>query len=225
MISFLNYLKDNFSAPSSWIPLAMFAFLLMQAIGEILEIRGKVVPEFVKLRKYFDRKKKEREILAKMPDLITKVESVLDISDTLSAVKKTLDDVNQHYSKDNIKLRDKWIESVNNKLDASDQWMKKLDEKIDRNNADTLSLLIDSKRNTIIDFAAYVINESNPVTREQYARIFKIYEEYEKTIKDNGMTNGEVDIAIRIIVESYENHLRNGTFVEDVRGYSTGHNS
>ena len=43
--------------------------------------------------------------------------------------------------------------------------------------------------------------------------------EYEEIIKDNDLQNGEVDIAIRIIREAYENHLRNGSFVEDVRGY------
>ena len=43
--------------------------------------------------------------------------------------------------------------------------------------------------------------------------------EYEEIIKDNDLQNGEVDIAIHIIREAYENHLRNGSFVEDVRGY------
>ena len=117
-------------------------------------------------------------------------------------------------------MRNQWIENVNHKLEVTDQWMKRLDEKLDRNNADTLSILIDNKRNAIIYFAAYVINENNPVTREQYTRIFKLYDEYESIIEANGMTNGEVDIAIQIIRESYERHLRNHTFVEDVRGYS-----
>ena len=92
-------------------------------------------------------------------------------------------------------------------------------EKLDRNNADTLSLLIDNKRNAIIDFASKVIDESFPVTKEQFNRIFKIHKEYERIIKENELTNGEVDIAIRIIKEAYEKHLKNHTFVEDVRGY------
>lgn len=57
-------------------------------------------------------------------------------------------------------------------------------------------------------------------TKEQFNRIFKIYEEYEVLIKANGMTNGEVDIAIRIIREAYENHMRDHTFIEDIRGYN-----
>ena len=45
-------------------------FFGIQAIGETLEFKGKVVPEFIKIRKYFARKKKEHEALKKMPDLI-----------------------------------------------------------------------------------------------------------------------------------------------------------
>jgi len=66
-----------------------------------------------------------------------------------------------------------------------------------------------------------VIDEKNSVTREQFNRIFKLYEEYEEIISSNGMTNGEVDIALSIIKESYEKHMRNHTFVEDARGYPT----
>lgn len=220
MLGYLEKIKDYFSIPSNATFIFVVAFFLMQGIGEILEFKGKIVPEFVKIRKYFARKKTEREVLAKIPDLIQKFEFVSDVDQTLAAVKETLDEVNQHYSKDNISMRNQWIENVNHKMEATDQWMKRLDEKLDRNNADTLSILIDNKRNTIIDFAAYVINENNPVTREQYTRIFKLYDEYESIIEANGMTNGEVDIAIQIIRESYECHMRNHTFVEDVRGYS-----
>lgn len=57
------------------------------------------------------------------------------------------------------------------------------------------------------------------VTREQFNRVFKLYAEYEEIIEANGLTNGEVDIAYRIIKESYETHMRNHTFVEDALGY------
>ena len=64
-----------------------------------------------------------------------------------------------------------------------------------------------------------MVDDNAPVTREQFNRIFKMYEEYETIIESNGLTNGEVDVAFRIITESYENHMRNHTFIEDVRGY------
>ena len=124
-------------------------------------------------------------------------------------------------------MRDGWMKEVNEHISESerrrkeqDALMRELNYKLDKNNADTLSLLIDNKRDTIINFASKVIDESYPVTKEQFNRILKIYEEYETIIKDNKLTNGEVDIAIRIIREAYENHLKNHTFIEDVRGYN-----
>lgn len=181
-------------------------FLVVQIIGELLEFKGKVVPECLKVRKYFMRKKKEKETLRQLPE-------------TLNNVQKLLNDVGSHYNSDNIAMRDKWIENVNHKLEENDRWVKKLNEKIDKNNADTLSLLIDSKRNSIINFASHVIDENSPVTRERFNRIFKLYNEYENIITNNGLVNGEVDIAYRIIKESYENHMKNHTFIEDIRGY------
>ena len=130
-----------------------------------------------------------------------------------------MSDFETHYSKDNIAMRDEWMKTVNDKLHQNDTYIKELDKKLDKNNEDTLSLLIDSKRNTIIDFASRVIDENAPVTREQFNRIFKLYDEYENIIERNKLTNGEVDIAYRIIKESYEKHMKAHTFIEDVRGY------
>ena len=183
------------------------AFLIMQLVGEFLEFKGKVVPEFVKVRKVFARRRKEREMMQKMEK-------------TLDQVQVTMDELNKHYSTDNIQMRDEWIKRVNSKLEQYDASMAELDRKLDKNNSDTLSILVDNKRNAIISFASMVIDETKPVTKEQFNRIFKLYEEYETIISANGMTNGEVDIAIRIIREAYENHLRNHSFIEDIRGYS-----
>lgn len=181
-------------------------FLISQVIGELIELKGKTAPEIIKIRKYFARKKKERQTMR-------------DMVQTIDDVKKTLNELNMHYSTDNINMRDNWIKSVNSKLEQNDIYIKKLEQMLDKNNRDTLSLLVDSKRNSIINFASFVIDGKTPVTREQFNRIFKLYEEYEEIIKSNGMTNGEVDIAIRIIKEAYECHMKNHTFVEDLKGY------
>lgn len=202
MLSYIEYLN----VPAKAAIVIAGLFLVMQAVGELLEFKGKVVPEFLKIRKYFVRKKQERTILSEIPS-------------TLSDVKKTLGEINKHYSDDNIQMRNQWMRSVNDQLERNDSCIKALAEKLDKNNEDTLALLIDSKRNTIINFASLVIDETKPVTREQFNRIFKLYTEYEAMIKANGLTNGEVDIAYRIIRESYENHMRNHSFVEDIRGY------
>lgn len=203
MLDYIEYLN----IPVKVAIVLIGAFLIMQLVGEILEFKGKVVPEFVKVRKIFTRRKKEREMMQRMEK-------------TLDQVQTTMDELNQHYSTDNIQMRDEWIKRVNSKLDQYDASMAELDRKLDKNNSDTLSILVDNKRNAIISFASMVIDETKPVTKEQFNRIFKLYEEYEAIISAKGMTNGEVDIAIRIIREAYENHLRNHSFIEDIRGYS-----
>lgn len=219
MLSYIQYLN----IPTKIAICLAGVFFAMQIIGELLELKGKVVPEFVKVRKYFARKKKERETLEQMTELL---DEHRQMSKTIIEVNRLLNDIDKHYSKDNISMRDNWMKEVNEHIseserrkEAQDALMRELSAKLDKNNKDTLSLLIDSKRNTIINFASYVIDENCSVTREQFKRIFKIHEEYEDVIKDNGLTNGEVDIAFRIITESYEKHMRNHTFVEDIRGY------
>lgn len=199
-------------------------FLFMQVVGEFLEFKGKVVPEWLKLRKYFARRRKEKENMRKMAELYPSLQKV---PETLDSVQKLLSNVDAHYSHDNITMRDTWMSNVNQRLDDAEkardenrQCIQNLEAKLDKNNEDTLSLLIDSKRNTIINFADLVIDENKPVTREQFHRIFKLYKEYEDIIKKNNMTNGEVDIAIRIIKEAYEQHMRHHSFVEDIRGYN-----
>lgn len=206
MLNYIEYLNENLSLPDKFIIGLIVVLAIMQVIGETMEFMGKVAPECMKIRKYFARKKKEREILAQMPSTLEKVEILLN-------------DVNQHYSADNIAKRDSWMNWVNERAKVYDAGLIELEEKVKENNSIALSLLIDNKRDTIIDFASKVVDEKYPATKEQFNRVFKIHEEYEEIIEANELTNGEVDIAIRIIKESYENHMRNHSFVEDIRGY------
>lgn len=221
MLNYIEYLNT----PTRIATILVGVFLFIQIVGELLEFKGKIVPEFMKVRKYIARKRKERQALSQMTLLL---EEHTAMSETITDVKRLLTDINQHYSADNIAMRDGWMKEVNEHIADSekkrkeqDTLMRELSIKLDKNNADTLSLLIENKRNTIIDFASKVIDDKYPVTKEQFNRIFKTYKEYEEIIESNGLTNGEVDIAYRIITEAYENHMRNHSFVEDVRGYNT----
>lgn len=203
MLGYLNYLN----LPTKIAVSIAVAFFIMQFIGEILSFKGKVVPEFLSLRKYFKRKKEEREIIRELPN-------------TFREMQKTIAEFNHHYDVDNITKRDAWMKNVNCKLEQNDAWVKEVCKKLDENNETTLAILIESKRNTIIDFASLVADEDKPVTREQFNRIFRIHDEYEEIIEKKNMTNGEVDIAYHIILEAYECHMKNHTFIEDVRGYT-----
>lgn len=202
MLNYIEYLN----VPSQ-IAIALIAVLfVLQLIGEFLNFKGKAVPEIMSIRKYFARKKSERKVIRELPD-------------TIQDLKDIVNNINEHYNADNISKRDKWIDNVNNKLMIEDKLVRDLDKKLDEANKDIVSILVDNKRDTIIDFASRVSNSNALVTKEQFNRVFKLYKEYEDLISKNGMTNGEVDIAYRIIVESYEEHLSNHTFIEDTRGW------
>lgn len=204
MLNYLEYINQYFNIPIVLIIAIIVFFAISNLIGEILEFKGKVVPEFIKFRKYFARKKQERETLAKMPEM-------------MNDVQKLLGDVNQHYSEDNIAMRNKWIDAVNTRLDDHESIVNEINRKLDKNSEDITDLRIDNKRDTIIGFAEKVCDDGYPATREQFNRVFKIYNEYERIIDERGMTNGEVDVAHKIINEAYQARLKNHTFIEDVR--------
>lgn len=206
MIAYLEYLKENLNMPTKVGILIILLFVCIQVVGEILEFKGKIVPEFVKIRKYFTRKKKEK----------------IEMRNTLQQVQTLLNDVNQHYSADNITKRDKWMQWVNERAQVYDDSvveLKALKDDIAANNELTLDLYININRNRIIDFASKIVKENAPVSREEFNRIFKTHDMYEDILKKHNKTNGEVDIAIRIIEESYADHMKHHSFLEDIRGY------
>lgn len=202
MLNYIEYLN----VPSQIAIALIVVLFVLQLIGEFLNFKGKAVPEIMSIRKYFARKKSERKVIRELPN-------------TIQDLKNIVNNIDKHYNADNISMRDKWIDSVNNKLMMEDKLVRDLDKKLDEANKDIVSILVDNKRDTIIDFASRVSNSSVLVTKEQFNRVFKLYKEYEDLISKNGLTNGEVDIAYRIIVESYEEHLSNHTFIEDTRGW------
>ena len=204
MLSSIEFLNQYFSIPT--VALAAFAvfWLISNVIGWFLDLKGKVVPEFFNMKKYFARKKQERDTLAKMPEMMKNMQSLLN-------------DVNKHYSNDNITKRNKWIDNVNGRLDDNESIINEINRKLDRNNEDIINLLVDNKRDAIISFAEKVADNSFPATREQFTRIFKIHEEYERIISQRNLTNGEIDVAYKIINESYQVRLKNHTFIEDIR--------
>lgn len=169
MISYLKYLN----APVAFGFCIVGCLIVMNFIGEVLEFSGKVAPEWMKLRKFFSRKKAER---AEATQMLRDVKQLLsDMSNVTQALK------------DNTKL--------------------------------TEEMFVQSSRDRIIGFAAKVVDENAPVSREEFNRIFKVHTEYEKFLEDHDMTNGEINIAYRIINESYEKCMRNHSFIEDIRGY------
>lgn len=148
MLNYIEYLN----VPSQ-IAIALIAVLfVLQLIGEFLNFKGKAVPEIMSIRKYFARKKSEHKIIRELPD-------------TIQDLKNIVNNIDKHYNADNISMRDKWIDSVNNKFMMEDKLVRDLDKKLDEANKDIVSILVDNKRDTIIDFASRVSNSSVLVTK------------------------------------------------------------
>lgn len=208
MINYIEYL----GIPLKIAIVLVAIFFVMQAIGEFLEFKGKVVPEFFKIRKWLTRRKREKA----------------EAAQTLKDVQVLLNDINGHYSADNIAKRDSWMQWVNNRAEVYDESIKQLREALTEvmqalkdNTKLTEEMFIQSSRDRIIDFATKTSNENVMVSREEFNRIFKVYAKYEKYLEEHKMTNGEVDINYQIIKESYEQRLRDHAFTEDIRGYTS----
>ena len=201
MINFVEYLK----LPTQIAVGVIAVVFVMNVIGEILEFKGKIVPEFMKIRKYFSRKRHEKK----------------ETAQTLKEVKQLLGDVNAHYSADNITKRDNWMQWVNNRADVYDTSIVEIKNQLQSVTEVLEELFVQSSRDRIIDFATKVTDGKNLVSREEFNRIFKVHAKYETFLEEREMTNGEVDVAILVIRESYAQHMKEHTFLEDVRGYSS----
>lgn len=207
MLNYIEYLN----IPVKVALILVIVFFSMQIIGEFLEFKGKVVPEIFKIRKWISRKKNEKA----------------EAAQTLKDVQVLLNDVNNHYSTDNIEKRNGWMQWVNNRADIYDESITQLRDALGEitqalkdNTKLTEEIFIQSSRDRIIDFATKVADEKSIVSREEFNRIFKVYNKYEKYLEEHELTNGEVDIAHRIIQESYEQRIRTHSFIEDARGYT-----
>lgn len=68
----------------------------------------------------------------------------------------------------------------------------------------------------ITDYRWEIINFSNRVAngescnKDSYRHCFATYEKYEKLLEENGMENGEVEISMEIVNDSYKQKLKQG---------------
>ena len=158
-------------------------FIALQVIGEIIEVSGKAVPEILKVRKYFKRKRKEKEENQQM----------------IKDCKELLSEFNTHYDEDNIAKRDKWMNKVDNSVKSNDQFIQKLDTKLDKISADNESLkaqLDQIKSNVLENEADRLRSElfdcGNRCRRhirlhpEEMEHIRVVYEKYSNVLHQNG---------------------------------------
>ena len=203
----MEQLLEFFKITGPWAAGILGIWIVLNIIGEICEKKNKIVPEFMKIVTHFRNKKEEKK----------------ELHQFIKDMKTFTDDIKLHYSPESLETRNKWMEWVNNradKYDAAVDELTNLKEDIAKNNVLTLDLYININRHRIIDFASKVANEDTLISQEEFNRIFKVYRDYEAVLEQHHMTNGEVDVAYRVIVEAYEERLREHTFLENIRGYN-----
>ena len=87
-------------------------------------------------------------------------------------------------------------------------------DKIIKEDLEKLTLIIQDKnindwRYEILDMAS-AISSGRKYSKEQYEHVIDIYGRYEDLLKSLGRTNGQVDVSMEVIMESYKEKLKNG---------------
>lgn len=210
MTNYIEFLQEHIGLPGVIATGIIIVFFVLQIIGELLEFRGKVVPEALKVRKFFRRRTVEKQEAQK----------------TIQEVRQFLNEINKHYSEDNITKRNTWMKHVDDRIGLYSKSIGDIQSDIvgvadalKANTRMTEEMFVQSSRDRILDFAAKVANESTMASREEFKRIFGVIDEYERFIEAHHLTNGETEIAHRTINEAYTIRLKNASFMEDVRGY------
>ena len=182
----------------------------MQVVGELLEFCGKVVPGFMKLRKRFkEKREKERR----------RDELLVEATEALKKTNQKLDEFTALYDDDNIKKRDGWMHSVDVGISENKHDISSLAEKLEKIYDISMKDHIEALRSVILGFANRVSDKNSVLTHEEFRRAFAAHEDYEAFLKEHDLTNGQVNVAYRVISEDYADRLRNHEFLEDIRGY------
>ena len=140
-------------------------------------------------------------------------------AEALEKNNKKLDEFTALYNNDNMAKRKTWMESVNSGISTNKDDIHALTEKLEKIYDISMKDHVEALRSVIIGFANRVSDKNGALTHEEFRRAFAAHEDYEAFLKEHGLTNGQVDVAYRVISEDYADRLRNHGFLEDIRGY------
>ena len=154
-----------------------------------------------------------------------------------SEIIEFLEEIKKHYNEDNISKRDKWMLDVNSTMnwckeraktyDASVKELHELmatvktqQDALDMNNKMTSDLYKQSCRSEVLEFMHRIVNARKAdkpliLSREQFRKVRKTYEDYETFLKTYGGTNGEVDDAMEVIRKAERGEYSYIEFLED----------
>lgn len=210
MLEYIKFLNDYINVPAKLIAGVAVLLLCLQLVGELLEFFGKVAPGFMKLRK---RAKEKREQERKRDELLAAATEALEKNN------KKLDEFTALYDDDNMKKRNGWMHAVDAGISENKHDISSLAEKLEKIYDISMKDHVEALRSVILGFANRVSDKNSVPTHEEFRRAFTAHEDYEAFLKEHGLTNGQVDVAYRVISEDYAERLRNHEFLEDIRGY------
>lgn len=118
-------------------------------------------------------------------------------------------------NKQQEEILNKNVEELAKLASTVSEMQKKLDETFDI----ALSTWVDNQRGAILNFANRLARDDKNVANEEFKHVMSLYQNYEDTLKKYNMSNGQVDVAYRIITEDYKKRLENREFIENIRGY------
>lgn len=87
-------------------------------------------------------------------------------------------------------------------------------DKMIRDDLEKLTLIMQDKnindwRYEILDMAS-AISEGRRYSKEQYEHVLDIHTKYEELLKSLGRKNGQVDVSMEVIIDTYKEKLKNG---------------
>lgn len=210
MLEYIKFLNDYINVPAKLIAGVAVLLLCLQLVGELLEFFGKVAPGFMKLRK---RAKEKCEQERKRDELLAAATEALEKNN------KKLDEFTALYDDDNMKKRNGWMHAVDAGISENKHDISSLAEKLEKIYDISMKDHVEALRSVILGFANRVSDKNSVPTHEEFRRAFTAHEDYEAFLKEHDLTNGQVDVAYRVISEDYADRLRNHEFLEDIRGY------
>jgi Mg2+ and Co2+ transporter CorA len=155
----------------------------LNIIGEILSFKGKIVPEFINIRRYFKRKKEEKETTKQM----------------IQECKRALLEFNSHYSPENIAKRNNWMHDVDDSVKSNDELIQKLDGKMDKllETNETLTTQLEQVKSNVLENEADRLRSElfdcgNRCRRrirlhpEEMDHIRDVYRKYSEVLHKNG---------------------------------------
>lgn len=191
---------------------AVVVFLLLNVIGEICVKMDKIVPSFMKVFTLIKNNRKAKK------------QKQIETEELLKKTSNLIAEFNKHYEPEKIKQRDEWMTSVNKtcewvhtKADTYDTTIQELKRDFEENRKLAEFLFIQNCRTTILDFASKTAHSDYLATKDEFRRVFKVYEEYEEFLSTRHMENGEIDDAMEVIHAEYQDCLRTNNFLEAKR--------